>query len=570
MMVLPRFFNLGIQPPGLHIDEVSFGMEAKSLVDVGKDTWGEEWPLYFKGFGEYKAPGLIYSTIPFLLLNNNQISTFITRLPSATMGIAALVAIYFLTGVLWRGSTVINKLLVTSIIAFSPWHFGSSRVYFETSGGSAWMMIGISLILAVLNSKSVRTTRIAWVLGTVAIVLSGYWYSSFRYVGIGVLFISWVFANLISSEKKKIGLVTLVIILTFGIGWVGELFSTKGLSRLNQFSTATDYGSALVSNQKREFCHLSFIDNPQYSKLCYFIWNKPVLRATGIATFMVEYMSLKYLFTNSGGEYGVDGDYGVYLLPAVIPYVVGFAYLIWSLFKSPFSGQGLILLWLVLSLVPPAFTQSTNIHRSVVALYIVMIIIIVGIREIYFYLKNLSPRLNYLFWIGYALVSIFYIIQSQANYFLVYTHSQDMLWTSDTQAIYSYVVGRQNEYDRIIDTALHGPLAGAFYGGISTDDIQLGRHSEPNPEGWTYLVQAGKYELIHKELRDLACQKHGESDQRKTLVITEKIDNLSQISEFTSYSWNKVDKMHQVYDLDKVVAYELDHNSSFKTTCTKK
>jgi len=31
-----------------------------------------------------------------------------------------------------------------------------------------------------------------------------------------------------------------------------------------------------------------------------------------------------------------------------------------------------------------------------------------------------------------------------------------------------------------------------------------------------------------------------------------------------------VEIMHEVYDLDTVIAYELDHNSSFKGTCSPK
>lgn len=577
-----RFYNLGSQPPGLHIDEVSFGMEAKSLADTGKDTWGQKWPIYFKGFGEFKAPGLIYATIPFIKLNGGDISTAITRMPAAVMGILALVSVFLLIGVLWPGASTTTKLLVTGILAFSPWHFGSSRVYFETSGGSAWMMISIYFMLKGLLNRDQVFRHKNWLLGVAAMVIAGYWYSSFRYIGLLMVFLAWVFAKVSWPDKKKLGIGALLVILILGFGWVRELVSSKGLSRLNQFKSATDNGSAMIVNEKREYCFLSFDRDPNVTKWCYLLWNKPVIRATGIATYIVEYMSPKYLFVESGGEYGVDGGYGTYLLPAVIPYVVGLAYIVWSLGQSILyfftdkknkfinneSVYGVIFLWLLSSFIPASFTQEINIHRSVLGLYIVMVIIIIGVREISSYLHKLSPIINKLFWTVFILINSFFIVQSLTNYFLVFTHSNDMMWTSDTEQIYSYAVKHMGEYDRIVDSALHGPLAGAFYGGITTRDIlETGKHSPPDENGWTYLVSAGKFELRHVNVIDLACEQLMQKDTRRTMVITEPVSELSGVSELGAKSWNGVFLLHEIYDLNKVMEYELRTNSSFATRC---
>jgi len=581
-IIVTRFYSLGLQPPGLHIDEVSFGMEAKSLSDTGRDTWGQKWPLYFKGFGEFKAPGLVYATIPFIKLNAGNISTAVTRMPSAVMGILALISIYLLIGVLWPSSSIFTKLLITSILAFSPWHFGSSRVYFETSGGSAWMMISLFLLLKGLLDKHEDKRKQYWLLGVSAIVIAGYRYSSFRYVSLLILGLSWIFFPIKWQEKKHLVISTLLVILIFGFGWVRELGSSKGLSRLTQFRDSTDNGSALISNEKREFCYLSFNKNPKYTKLCYLLWNKPVIRTNGIATFLVQYISAKYLFIESGGDYGVDGGYGSYLFPMIIPYIVGIGYIVWCLsqtiiyifkrdkgkFYADQSVYGVIFLWLLVSFIPASFTQELIIHRSVLGLYIVMIVIIIGVREISKYLINLSPRFNKVFWFIFTLISSFYVIQSLTNYFLVFTHSNDMMWTSDTQEIYGYAVKHAGEYDRIVDSALHGPLAAAFYGGLTTEEIlESGKHSPPDPNGWTYLVSAGKFELRHVNVIDLACEQIMQGDKRHTLVITEPIKEISDISEFSARSWNGVYILHEIYDLNKVMEFELRTNTSFKNRC---
>ena len=39
VIIFPRFYQLGSTPHGLHIDEVSFAADAKSLAETGRDTW---------------------------------------------------------------------------------------------------------------------------------------------------------------------------------------------------------------------------------------------------------------------------------------------------------------------------------------------------------------------------------------------------------------------------------------------------------------------------------------------------------------------------------------------------
>jgi 4-amino-4-deoxy-L-arabinose transferase-like glycosyltransferase len=94
LVIYPRFYHLGSQPPGLHIDEVSFAADAKAIAGTGRDTWNKPWPLVFKAFGEWKAPGLTYS-MAFWSKILGRMDTTIARLPSAIAGLSILI-IYFL------------------------------------------------------------------------------------------------------------------------------------------------------------------------------------------------------------------------------------------------------------------------------------------------------------------------------------------------------------------------------------------------------------------------------------------------------------------------------------------
>ena len=112
------------------------------------------------------------------------------------------------------------------------------------------------------------------------------------------------------------------------------------------------------------------------------------------------------------------------------------------------------------------------------------------------------------------------------------------MWTSDAGAIFSQIKAVSKDYDHIVDSELHGPLAPYFYGDLSTSEVQNGDHSSPDAFGFTYLTQAGKYELRHVNVTDLACEKLAKHDTRKTLVITSPNPRLSEISKFAGRSWS--------------------------------
>jgi hypothetical protein len=76
------------------------------------------------------------------------------------------------------------------------------------------------------------------------------------------------------------------------------------------------------------------------------------------------------------------------------------------------------------------------------------------------------------------------------------------MWTSDSASVFGYVKRVSKDYDRVVDSELHGPLAPYFYGDLTTSDVQNGAHSTPDPFGFIF---AGKYEL-DTNITDLACE----------------------------------------------------------------
>ena len=68
LFVLPIAFAAGLyfyyvpgHPPGFSIDESSICYNAWTISQTGHDEYGQSWPLFFRGFGEYKSPTIIYT-----------------------------------------------------------------------------------------------------------------------------------------------------------------------------------------------------------------------------------------------------------------------------------------------------------------------------------------------------------------------------------------------------------------------------------------------------------------------------------------------------------------------------
>jgi len=139
-----RIINLDSNPAGFFCDEASIGYNAYSLLKTGKDEYNVSWPIFFRAFGEYKSPILIYSAmvpIHFLGLSEEAV-----RLTSAFYGVLSILAIYLFTSRLGRKRIA---LIAALFLAISPWHIHFSRVsleglmsfvFFTTMGAYFWLI----------------------------------------------------------------------------------------------------------------------------------------------------------------------------------------------------------------------------------------------------------------------------------------------------------------------------------------------------------------------------------------------------------------------------------------------
>src|SRR5690242_10821154 len=82
---LLRLLYLTSAPVSLSVDEVSYGYNAFSLLQTGRDQYHRPLPFIFEALGDYKLPVNMYLTVPLIALFGN--TELAVRLPTAIFSI---------------------------------------------------------------------------------------------------------------------------------------------------------------------------------------------------------------------------------------------------------------------------------------------------------------------------------------------------------------------------------------------------------------------------------------------------------------------------------------------------
>ncbi len=229
LFLATRLYKITEIPASVYWDEASIGYNAYSVLQTGKDEWGEVFPAHFRAFGEYKLPIYIYVTAifeSFLGLN-----ILAVRLPAVMFTLGSVIALYLLSLRLTRSPGI--SLLSAFIFSISPWNFLFSRTGYEATAGLMFYLLGIYLYLIEKNRK------FALFMSVISFIFSLYSYNSFRIITPLTLFILFIYEmdiKTISSNlvKKVIEKFPYILLFLIGLIPIVRLYMYgDGLNRLN-------------------------------------------------------------------------------------------------------------------------------------------------------------------------------------------------------------------------------------------------------------------------------------------------------------------------------------------------
>lgn len=144
-----RVWKLSEFPLPLSHDEVSQAYDAISIIETGKDIYGNFLPTIFPSVGDFKSPFYTYATaLVYLLIGNPE---WMIRVVGVVFGILIIPAVFWFTYKLTKESKI--ALFASFFTAISPSEIFFSRKSFENGAGIFFLLISLSCLLTYLEKQ---------------------------------------------------------------------------------------------------------------------------------------------------------------------------------------------------------------------------------------------------------------------------------------------------------------------------------------------------------------------------------------------------------------------------------
>lgn len=242
---LLRVISLDKFPAGFNADEAAIGYNAYSIIQTGKDEYGEFLPLSFKSFGDYK-PGLyFYFVLPFVAMMG--LNEWAVRLPSAMLGVGLVYLVYLLSKEIFADRKI--SFFAAFFIAISPWAIHYSRGGWETNAATFFITLGVLLLIKSFK----KTSLLFWSL--LSFLISMYLYQAPRLIVpaflliVGLVFYKQFKTEVAKSYKKL--LIGFIVLLILSIPLAMQFLSGGGSARFTGLSIFSDPGPANRTNELR-------------------------------------------------------------------------------------------------------------------------------------------------------------------------------------------------------------------------------------------------------------------------------------------------------------------------------
>ncbi len=478
-----RFPFIDRFPAGFSGDEAIQGYTAWSILKTGRDEWGEFLPLFPRSFGDFKPPLYTYLTIPSVALFG--LSEFAVRLPSAVVGTATVILLFFLSQKLF-GNFLISALS-SLFLAISPWHFQFSRTALEANLVPFFLVLGLLLFLKGLENKQF------FLLSFLTFGFALYTYQSVK------LFIPLLIIGLGWWAKDKIKLKWLFLpTLVFLIFLAPILFSPQ--PRLFDVSIFAKSQLAPL-NEARFLCTKTLPDG-----LCRIFHNKLNFWSTNFLENYLSYFSPIFLFTPNRPSFSYANLPGTPLLYLFQLPLVLVGILALTKYKKV---RFVLLLWLLLAPLPAALTVGVmHVNRAVTFVPIFSIFSAVGVDFIY---RQIATRFQKTFMVVVVVIAAMSLMFVLESYLVHLPQNPPESLRFGYKQVIEFVETVKGRYDKVIFSKSHSePQAFvAFYAKLDPRMYQqyAQDYLRYEKEGKLYLDQLERYQLGKYEFRDINWDK---------------------------------------------------------------
>ena len=434
-----RMYSLEKSHPSLNWDEASWGYNAYSVMQSGKDEYNKPFPIFTRAFDEYKSTVPLYLMIPSIkIFGLNEVGV---RFPSAFIGTLLIIVVFLITRYYFGK---IPALFASLFFAIEPWSVHLSRVYMDAIMALFFMLSGL-LLFEYSKKKN-------WLfpLSFLSIIISIYTYNANKIVAplliFLLLFLNWKFVKGL-NKKYLISaiLISAVLLLIFGyLGLKGEAFARVKYTSI--LSLWPSEGKSLSGSHDLPGLFDFIVHNPYF----YFFWD--------VAGRYLGYFSPMNLFVRESTDSAlVLSGNSIFHLFEFFLWVVG---LVWLFYN--FKNKKEIFFLMLLAPIPAIATWSWfHPGRVMTLLAIYSILIGVGAAFVYEKLSMLSKKylkksyysfVFILIIIGISTSSVFYLYDS----IFVYLPLKDSgNWQPGIRETSYAIKDLYDNYDQVIIESSH-------------------------------------------------------------------------------------------------------------------
>lgn len=456
-----RIYKLDKVPASLNWDEIDAGYNAYTIANWARDEWGQFMPLIFTSFKDDKHPVHIYVTAPFVKLFG--LSDFVTRFPSAAVGILSVLTVFFVSYALFKN--YLAALFAALFLAVSPYHLQFSRGLWESNFALFFFLLGLMFFYRALekNGKILNLSFLSF-----GISLFSYHSSKIVVLPMVVLLIILYFKDL-----KKLTLnfyFSLAILLIFVVLLILNPRLT-GLARVKQ----TQFGQTEIEKTQT--------------------YQKTKIAAFGLAeiTFkgMMAHFTTDYLFFKGDqtprNSVKVFGQF--YKIDALFM-LIGIISLLWL--KSRVTI--LMLAWLFISPIPASIViGAPNANRAIFMLGGLNLITALGVSS---FVRLFKGRVRKTILGGILLIIAIEAFFFLNYYFNTYPKKDPHDWVYGMKQITDFVRENDDRYDQIFMTDIRSQpyIYFLYYLKIPLPEF-IGRVFYNNTESKSYSTVSnfGKY-----------------------------------------------------------------------------
>lgn len=479
-------------PNGFTGDEAQQGYSAYSILNSGKDEWGQVLPVFPRGFGDFKPPLYTYLTVPFVAVFGLNINA--VRLPAAVLGILTVLVTYLLTKQLFGEKVALWSSFLLSI---NPWHVQLSRTAFEGNVGILFFGLGLLFFLKAKEKK-------LWLLlSFISFGATLYSYHPFRVFTI--LFIITLF--LLNFKKffiQKYFLVFLIFLLPI-------LFNLpRVLSRVSDISIMSP---KVVT---------SYFQNKQSTPLPPFadriFDNKAFFVGGLLLENYLSYFNPQFFFSSSRPDNNyLNFPYFPLLFPVELILWILAGYIIF--YKKDKNGIFLIVWFLLAPIAASLSTGASSANRTVTFLPLTAIISGLGGAFLAERLKKVSPAV--------ALILIFNLLIFLHFYFIKLPQKSPENLRFGYEQTFNKIIELQDQFDQIVISRVftQPQIFIGFYGRIDPNFYQQASVDWLRYEkaGKMYIDQLPSWNLGKYYFEDLDWKKK-DSTRINALVVGEAKD----------------------------------------------